>query len=275
MLDARPATFDAVAETYDSTFSRTELGRLLRERTRTRLARFEPGTRVLELGCGTGEDAVWLAKRGVNVLATDASPAMLEQTRAKAQRAGVDAQIETQVVDLEKPPPLPRLAGEGQRVGVFDGAFSNFGALNCVRDLKPLARWLAAQVKPGGRVVLVVMGPLCPWEIAHAVHYRDWQTATRRLRREGVIANVGGNLVRVFYPGPRAVAKIFAPYFRQTHLEGIGVLLPPPYLPGLAARRPHLIQRLANWEARVASRFPFNLMGDHYLSELARVESRS
>ena len=46
------------------------------------------GERVLELNCGTGEDAVHLARRGVRVLATDNSPRMLAAARSKIARAG-------------------------------------------------------------------------------------------------------------------------------------------------------------------------------------------
>ena len=63
---------------------------------------FQPGDQVLELGCGTGEDAIWLAKRGVRVLATDGSPAMLEATARKAQAEGVSELIETRRLDFTR-----------------------------------------------------------------------------------------------------------------------------------------------------------------------------
>jgi len=47
-----------------------------------------PGS-VLELGCGTGADAVHLAKRGFEVTAVDTSPLALERARIRAERAGV------------------------------------------------------------------------------------------------------------------------------------------------------------------------------------------
>lgn len=262
MSETHTAAFDAVAESYDASFSVTELGQLLRARTRTRLAQFRPGTHVLELGCGTGEDAVWLAQRGVTVLATDASPAMLEQTLGKARQAGVGDRVETRWFDLSSP-----VHDWGE---CFDGAFSNFGALSCVRDLAPLARWLAAHIQPGGVAVLVVMGSVCLWEIAAYASRWDWQGATRRWQRAGALAHVGGNVVRVYYPSARAVTRGFAPQFRCTHLEAIGVLLPPPYLSGFAARHPRWIRLLAHWEARLAATFPFNALGDHYLLELSR-----
>ncbi len=51
-------------------------------------ATIAPG-RVLEVGCGTGTNSVWLAQRGFDVTACDIAPAALELARAKAVVAGV------------------------------------------------------------------------------------------------------------------------------------------------------------------------------------------
>src|SRR5262249_20828667 len=48
-----------------------------------------PPGRVLELGCGMGIDAVYLAPQGFDVTAVDASPLAVEQARARARTAGV------------------------------------------------------------------------------------------------------------------------------------------------------------------------------------------
>ena len=48
----------------------------------------------------------------------------------------------------------------------FDGAFSNFGALNCVQDLAAACRDLARLLKPGATALLCWMGPCCLWEIS-------------------------------------------------------------------------------------------------------------
>src|ERR1700691_417338 len=71
--------FDAMAGTYDSQFTASRIGTMMRRAVWARCAaRFAPGSRILEMNCGTGEDALWLAQRGVEVLATDVSPAMLQ-----------------------------------------------------------------------------------------------------------------------------------------------------------------------------------------------------
>src|SRR5260370_41719820 len=50
--------------------------------------------RALDLGCGTGEAAVRLARLGINVTLLDSSPAMLEIAKRSAREAGVDGKIE-------------------------------------------------------------------------------------------------------------------------------------------------------------------------------------
>jgi ubiquinone/menaquinone biosynthesis C-methylase UbiE len=60
------AAFDAIAEEYDATFTNSHLGRILRRRVWQILAaNISEGQHILELACGTGEDAIWLARRNV------------------------------------------------------------------------------------------------------------------------------------------------------------------------------------------------------------------
>ncbi|MFN8472662.1 MAG: class I SAM-dependent methyltransferase [Anaerolineae bacterium] len=325
------APFDAAAATYDATFTETRLGRWLRDAVHAHLAAlFPPGSRVLELGCGTGEDAVWLAQQEVNVVATDASTRMVEIARQKAAHAGVGDTISLGVLRIEdlgraisegeagpKSPSRPVIASEAKQSPAlaadgldhygaalarreaasssycpprsdsahcvpghldllqpasFDGALSNFGALNCVADLVPVAHALARLVRPGGRVALVLMGRWCPWEIVwHAAH-GDLTTAARRLRPGGTSAQVGGETFRVHYPVPDQIAAAFAPFFTPLELRGIGVLLPPTSLSAIVERHPAAFERLARWETRIAPTWLAGRLNDHYLLELRRTE---
>ena len=100
MIAASP--FDAMAADYDRAFTQSAIGRRLRAATWRWLdAGFAAGDRVLELNCGTGEDALHLARRGVRVLATDRSGAMLAATRAKIAGAGLAGQVDTALLALE------------------------------------------------------------------------------------------------------------------------------------------------------------------------------
>ncbi len=260
--------FDALAATYDAEFTETPLGRRLRARVWACLERhFRPGQHILELGCGTGEDAVWLARRGITVTATDASAAMLAVAERKAARAAVAGRVVTRQLALEA-------LAEADFERVFDGVLSNFGALNCVAP-EVLARALGRWVRPGGRAVLVVMGPWCPWEIAWFLLHGHPRTAFRRLRPGGIQAGVGGRKMRVVYPAPGRLARMLAPEFRLLRLWGLGVALPTTDAASVVNRRPGLLDRLDRLEARLANVFPFRLLGDHYVLEMERLSADS
>lgn len=260
-----PSAFDGVAENYDREFTDTALGRALRARVWSRLAaRFPAGSRVLELNCGTGEDAAWLARRGVAVVATDQSEAMLAIARPKT--AGLP--VACARLDLSE----PNLHPSSLTLHLFDGAFSNFGGLNCVPDLRPLARALALWLRPGATAILVVMGPVCPWEITWRLLHLRPRAAFRRWARGGAQARIGGRTLKVFYPWPGALARSFAPEFRAVRLAGLGVALPPSLLARALEKRRGLIRALSELEDRVASVWPTTHLSDHYILELERTE---
>ncbi len=269
------APFDTVAAEYDAAFTEHRLGRWLRAAVWDRLeAAFAPGDHVLELGCGTGEDAVYLAQRGVRVHATDGADAMLEIARGKAEIQGVGDRITFEQHDLvsldpNNPPTPPHSHTPKQK---YDGCFSNFGALNSLPDRRPLAEALARWIRPGGRLVLVVMGPLCPWEWGWYLARGRVRTAFRRFRPGGV-AHIGeGATMRVWYPSPRRLRKEFGPYFRPLQTTGIGVLLPPTFARGLVDRRPGFFERLAALDRRAGRVFPGAWLNDHYLTIFERTE---
>ncbi len=58
----------------------------------------ESPKRVLELGCGTGTNAIWMVQQGSQVVATDISPTAIEWANNKAKSAGVS--IEFKVSDI-------------------------------------------------------------------------------------------------------------------------------------------------------------------------------
>ena len=58
-----------------------------------------PG-KALDLACGTGRNAIWLADHGWNVTAVDGAPAAIEILQHRAADAGVT--LDARVADLEK-----------------------------------------------------------------------------------------------------------------------------------------------------------------------------
>lgn len=261
------AAFDGVAAAYDAAFTHTPLGQLLRRRVWEVLAdRATAGQRVLEMACGTGEDALWLAQRGVRLVATDGSTEMIRIAAAKVEGAGLG-----DVVDFYHMPLQEIIARRpshlSHQTGRFDGAFSNFGGLNAIGAWRPLAEVLARLVRPGGWVVLVVMGPFCPWEVVWHLFRGEWETAVRRWRNPAM-ATVGGATIPVWYPSSRRLRRAFAPWFRPVQRASLGLWLPPSHLGRLVSRWPHLftwLDRLERATERVTAGW-----GDHYILALER-----
>jgi SAM-dependent methyltransferase len=259
--DGATAAFDDLAAAYDATFTDTPLGRLLRDRVWAHVDPLVgPGTRVLELNCGTGEDAVHLAGFGAEVLATDAAPEMVAATRSKAGRRGVGERLRAETVAIESLDAL-----DIDPSGPFDLVLSDFGGINCVADLRPLGPALARLVRPGGSVVLVVMGPVVPWEWAWYLAHRQPTKAVRRFRRSTVWR---GMTIR--YPSPRSLTRALAPAFERVACTPIGCVLPPSYAGEWVAARPALLRRLDRWERRLAPLPGAAWLGDHYLLHLRR-----
>ncbi|NJM05648.1 methyltransferase domain-containing protein [Candidatus Gracilibacteria bacterium] len=260
-------TFDAIAAEYDSSFAEQRLGRMLRALVWEQLdTLFLPGMRVLDLGCGSGADALHLARRGLHVTALDASAEMVALTQCKAEVAGLAAHIAAHCVDLAQIASEPRTKNqeplvESAKQG-FDGALSNFGALNCLPDRRGLAQELAQLIRPGGKLALVLIGACCPWEIGW--HLLRGEPAKALRRRDNTTAHIGhGATVRVWYPSPTQLCSEFAPWFRPLALRGVGVLLPPSYLAPLVAHYPRYFEVLAGIERGIAWRA--TNWSDHYL----------
>ncbi|TWB15477.1 methyltransferase family protein [Nitrospirillum amazonense] len=262
----RPAAFDRFADDYDAGFTHSIPGRWLRHAVWRQVgAHLRPGMRALDLGCGTGEDALWLAHAGAQVTAADGSPAMLRVTAGKAARLGMGDRVTTRQIDLNAPADL-FLADGG---GPYGLVLSNFGALNCAVDLAPLAGALRRAVAPGGVVALVVMGRFCAWE---TLWYgaRLHRTAVRRWSGRST-ADIGGAAIPIRYWTPGDIARAFAPAFQPVSVHPVGVFLPPSDLFAGLERRPRHLTRLMRWETRVVGHPWLARLADHHLTLLRHV----
>jgi len=259
-VQPQPAAFDSMAERYDEEFTASALGRVLRPMVWERYAAcFAPGSSLLELGCGTGEDAIHLAKLGHRVLATDASPPMVACARRKAEAAGVAERIRFQVAPMES---LSATLG----TEVFDGVYSNFGAVNCAPDLAAVAGALAPRLAPNAPLVWVVMGRFVPWEMGWYLLRGDARRAFRRFRRVG--SEWRG--LTIHYPTPHNCARLLEPHFIVSVARPLGAVLPPSYAAGWLDRAPRRYAWLSRLERALFERARGAGFGDHYVLEARR-----
>ena len=252
--------FDAVAERFDERFGEWRSVAAQRRAVRTALRdAFPRHARVLEIGGGTGEDARWLAARGREVLLTDGSPAMVRIAREKLRGQDVPA---PRVISAEH---IGRLAAERNAAGepCFDGAYSNFAALNCVDSLEEFAGGLAQVLRPGAPALLVLFGTLCPGEMVVQLVRGDREAAARRLQRGPVHARLGGHDFTVRYHGARDLTRTLAPWFTLRRRIGVGVFVPPSAAEPWVSSHPVLVRALEAMD-RLVSR-PLAPLGDHVL----------
>lgn len=257
MASLAARAFDGEAPGYDRGFGRNPVGLLFRYVFQERLrARFPRGARVLDLGCGTGEDALFLAGQGVFVHAVDVAPAMIECARAKAAQRGLAAdRVRFEVRDVED------VAGAGHG---FDGAYSGFGALNC-SALSSVARGLAAALKPAAPVILSLLGarPL-PALVERALTGRG---AGRRRHAP----RVGGIELPVEYPASGDIVRAFGGEFAWSGAFALGVLVPGPAHARWVQRHPQAFGLLAALEGVVRGWPLLRSLGDHLVVEGERL----
>jgi ubiquinone/menaquinone biosynthesis C-methylase UbiE len=255
---AAGAAFDRIAQDYDQVFTNTLVGRAQRDAVWEVLARtFRNNDRILELNCGTGEDAVYLAGNGISVVALDASRQMIARAQQRLQHHSPQLPILFRELPTER---IGELHAETQ----FDGAFSNFSGLNCIADLGVTASSLARLVKQDGRMVLCFSTRFCLMEILYYLIHGQWRKAFRRCTGYSEVT-LDGMQFTVYYPTLRKIRQSFAPDFRLSFWTGIGVAIPPSYLEGWVRRHPRLFRLLRRLEERLATMPVLRSTGDHVL----------
>lgn len=262
LQDTRRA-FDSVAADYDGPAGNNALIQVMRRLMwRTLEGCFPAGSRLLDLGCGTGIDAVYLAERGYRVTATDWAPLMVERTRRRAAERGVVGAVSARVLGIQELGQLDE--------GPFDGIYSDMGPLNCVHDLEAVARECARLLAPGGRLVFSAIGRVCPWEFAYYAACGQFGRARLRAARGVVPVGLNGETVWTRYFAPREFARAFAPAFTLTGYRGLLLFLPPPYLVGLFRRLGPLGALLGWLDERLGALPLLRDAGDHFLIVLTK-----
>lgn len=257
-LAAAAEAFDSIADDFDQRFSGWRSVDAQRRAVRTALVEaFPVGSRLIEIGGGTGDDALWLADQGREVLLTDASPAMVAAAASKG--------IQAKVASAER---FGELADELANEPRFDGAYSVFAPLNCVADLTPFAEGIARLLQPGSPLMLVMFGTCCPGEMLVETLRGRPRNALRRFSRGNVRARLNGREFNVRYHRQIDLEQTLSPWFRLQSRRGIGIFVPPSAAEPWISRHPRLLTALEKLD-RFAAR-PLAIFGDHVLFRFER-----
>ncbi|MCF3141647.1 class I SAM-dependent methyltransferase [Streptomyces platensis] len=108
---------------------------------------------ALDLGCGDGGDALWLARLGWHVTAVDISAVAVERLAALARSHGLDDRVTTVRHDVHQSFPP----------GGFDLVCAHYLHTPFDLDRATVLRSAAYALRPGGRLLVVDHGSAAPW----------------------------------------------------------------------------------------------------------------
>lgn len=221
----------------------------------------KPGDSILDINAGTGIDAVHFAQQGYAVHAMDIAAGMVNEIRKKV----VSLKLQDEVtVEQRSFTDAGKLAPKQ-----FDHIFSNFGGLNCVDDIAPVAKQLRMILKPNGLVTLVVMPPVCPWEALHVLRGQV-SLGLRRFHKEGIMAHIEGVLFRTYYHSVSKVVQSFGDDFDVVEVRGVASFSPPPYMEKFPKTFPRLYSFLQSCDEKFSAFPPFNRWADQCIITLRR-----
>lgn len=119
-----------------------------------------PAGRALDLGCGEGGDALWLAERDWTVVGVDVSPTALARAEVAAERAGLSGRITWVASDLD----------EWTSTDEFDLVSASFLQSPVALDRARILRSAVGHVAPGGHLLVVAHAAPPPWAHGHDQH---------------------------------------------------------------------------------------------------------
>jgi SAM-dependent methyltransferase len=209
--------YEAIAAYYDEQSRGDEWMRRALQAHYLRL--FRSGDRVLDVGCGTGTDALALARRGIRVVGVDGSPGMIAQLTAKSAAERLDHLVEAHVL---------RIAHLGRLTGPFDGLISAFAGLSTEPDLGAFEVDAARLVRGGGRMVLHLLNRFSVWEWLGLTSRRQWQAASTLHLRSARSFTIGNQAVpHTLYSARELYARVFRTRFILRGAYSLGALRPP------------------------------------------------
>jgi SAM-dependent methyltransferase len=248
------AGYDAIAAGYDEQVRGDDW---MRRALHTHYRRvFRPGDRVLDVGCGTGIDAIALARAGVHVVGVDGSAGMIARLQDKIAAERLHSSVAALVLKIEDlgtlvfnsassatgrvvrvcPSEGPISIGigtyairhSGDEPRRFDGLVSSFASLSSLPDLGGFAADAARLVRPGGRLVLHLLNRFSLWEWFGYLLRRNWSAAWQAGRQTTRTFVIGGQPVQHWlYFADDAYRGFFSAAFQKRAAYGLGALRPP------------------------------------------------
>jgi len=258
------SAFSTQSVIFDEIYSANTIINYKRERARSHvLSLLKPASSILELNSGTGEDALFFARQGHRVHATDISTGMQEQLKKKVASHGKGTLVSTEICSYTQ---LSHLKNQGP----YDHIFSNFAGLNCTDELDKVLASFNGLLKPGGAVTLVILPKFCIWETLMLFKGKFRTSFRRFFAGKGAKAHIEGVYFKCWYYNPSFVINHLKDNFDVIGLEGLCTIVPPSYIEGFAEKYPKAYKFLKNKEDKLKTSWPWKYIGDYYIISLRK-----
>lgn len=261
---AASEAFTRQSGSFDQLFSPNPIITYKRQRVREHVQQYlAQESKILEINAGTGEDAIWFARMGHTVHATDIAEGMQQVLAQKVKQHQFEEKITYELCSFTN---LENL----KQKGPYDLIFSNFAGLNCTGELDKVLESFAPLLKPGGIVTLVVLPGFCLWETL-LVFKGKFKTAFRRFFGSGgVNAQIEGVNFTCWYYDPSYIINSLKKSFHVIGMEGLCTLVPPSYLENFPRKHEGLFKWLMQKENKYRSKWPWKFIGDYYIISLKK-----
>lgn len=255
--------FSKQSPIFDEITNSNSLERLYRSIIRTHVLKYvTPNQTMLELNAGTGIDAVFFVNQGLSVHATDNADGMLNQLQQKIIKYNLNERLTFQKCSFNELEKLDKRT--------YHHVFSNFGGLNCTDDLQKVIRSLDEYMIKDSIAHLVVMPRYCLWEILF-IFKANFKLAFRRLKRHGTPSKVEELSFLSYYYSPRYIKKSFGKHYKTLSLKAMGCFIPPTYMDKMEANKPFFFKILVWLDSKLAHKWPFYNLGDHYIISIQKL----
>lgn len=246
--------FSEASNIYDQKILSNFVNMYIRTIEMSTLLRYSRGNaRVLEIGCGTGEEASrFIKETGNDLICLDVSRGMINFAKNKMEKLGI----------IDRFNSVKGPASAVQSIGnSFDLIYSFNGALNTEPRIRETASGIYNSLKDHGILIFSVRNRKCLGEsILYSILGKS-ERVTERIKEE-ITVEVVGKKVKSRYYSPSEILSIFN-QFKLVEKKGLAIILPPYLAEKISSK---ILKRLLEFLEIALSSLPiFSSLGDEVI----------
>jgi len=224
---SREIAYDIFSKDYDLGFLNNNIGTLCRKRVHAYLKRYiKENSFVLDIGCGTGEDALYVASLNCSVDAIDISKEMLKiaKNKSKSNPCGYRVRFLKESVNSLK------------YNRDYDFVLLNFGVFNFIDDIPSFVEFIGKSLRDGGFLFIVSYNKLNFWEIIYFFIKKEISEIFRR-KKQNLSLHTGGTKIIVHPYAPRDIKKILSNKLNPVKITPVNSFIPPAFFDKIITKK--------------------------------------